>query len=300
MRGPGATAQTRAARLAPMALLASGLVWGLCWLPLKGFAQQGLTGNLIGATAYALVALAALPVLWRERHAWRGEGILLAAIGLSFGSANIAFTHALMAGDVVRAMLLFYLLPAWGALGGKLFLNERIGARRLLAVALSLLGVVIIMGGAQVLDGAFSTADGAALAAGFCYAAGGIANRRARRIPVASRTMVTFIGCAGVATIGLLLFPAALPATGLSTWCLLILFAFLWLLGGTLLTTYGVTHIEASRAAVLQVVELLVAVVSALLLGGGSLGMKDWIGGGMIITATLLEATSANSEGNSA
>jgi drug/metabolite transporter (DMT)-like permease len=277
------------ARLALASLLASGLVWGLSWWPLKHFAAAGLTGNLIGITAYALVGLAALPVLWRERAAWRGEGLLLMLIGLFFGAANIAFTNALMMGEVVRAMLLFYLLPAWGALGGALFLRERLAPRRIAAVLLSLSGVFVILGGGASIQ-AFSVADAAALAAGLCYTAAGIANRRATRIPVASRTMVSFIGCALVACIGQLLLPAPLPAPGATTWLLLVLFAFVWLLGGTLLTTYGVTHMQTSRASVLQVVELLVAVASAMLLGGELLTSKEWTGGAMVVAATLLEA----------
>jgi drug/metabolite transporter (DMT)-like permease len=31
-------------------------------------------------------------------------------------------------------MLLFFLLPAWGVIGGKLFLHEQLGPRRLIAV----------------------------------------------------------------------------------------------------------------------------------------------------------------------
>ena len=279
------------ARLALASLLASGLVWGLSWWPLKHFAAAGLTGNLIGITAYALVGLVALPVLWRERAAWRGEGRLLMLIGLFFGAANIAFTNALMMGEVVRAMLLFYLLPAWGALGGALFLRERLAPRRIAAVLLSLAGVFVILGGGASFQ-SFSAADAAALAAGLCYTAAGIANRRATRIPVASRTMVSFIGCALVACIGQLLLPAPLPAPGAVTWLLLVLFAFVWLLGGTLLTTYGVTHMQTSRASVLQVVELLVAVASAMLIGGELLTSKEWIGGAMVVAATLLEAGS--------
>ena len=281
------------ARLALASLLASGLVWGLSWYPLKHFAAAGLTGNLIGITAYALVGLVALPVLWRERAAWRGEGRLLMLIGLFFGAANIAFTNALMMGEVVRAMLLFYLLPAWGALGGALFLRERLAPRRIAAVLLSLAGVFVILGGGASFQ-SFSAADAAALAAGLCYTAAGIANRRATRIPVASRTMVSFIGCALVACIGQLLLPAPLPAPGAVTWLLLVLFAFVWLLGGTLLTTYGVTHMQTSRASVLQVVELLVAVASAMLIGGELLTSKEWIGGAMVVAATLLEAGSVD------
>lgn len=274
-----------------LSLMASGIVWGLSWLPLKFFADAGLSGHAIGLTAYALVAVVSLPFIWRERLQWQDEWHFLLLIGLFFGGANLAFTSALTTGSVVRAMLLFYLIPAWGAIGGAIFLHEHIGLRRLAAVGLSLGGVFVILGGADVLRTPLSLADGMALVAGLCYTAACIASRKARRIPMTSRTLMSFVGCAAIAVLGLGVSSPALPALSVGNWALLALFAFIWLLGGTLLTTYGVTHVQASRAAVLQVVELLVAVLSAVWLGGEQLGMRECIGGAMIVTATLIEAS---------
>lgn len=276
--------------LAFWALMGSGLVWGTTWWPLKHFAALGLDGHAIGLTAYAFVALLALPLIWRQRQSWSDEWRVLLLIGLFFGCANMAFTAALMTGSVVRAMLLFYLLPCWSALGGALFLRERVGARRLLAIALSLCGVFVIMGGSAVFAQQPSLGDLLALAAGFFYAAASVANRRALHIPLASRTLISFVGCASIALIALPFSSPSLPALPASDWAWLLGFAFAWLLGGTLLTTYGVMHVEASRAGVLQVVELLVAVLSAVCFGGELLGTKEWIGGALILLATLIEA----------
>jgi drug/metabolite transporter (DMT)-like permease len=278
------------ARPAFLALMASGVVWGLSWMPLKFFAGAGLSGHAIGLTAYALVCAVSLPLIWRERAQWAGEWKLLVLIGLFFGCANMAFTTALTMGSVVRAMMLFYLLPVWGAIGGMLFLQERIGPRRLAAIALSLGGVLVIVGGFDALLQPLSLADTMALAAGFCYTAAGIANRKARAIPMASRTLISFAGCTAAALAALAVSTPVLPAMAPATWAMLGLFAFVWLLGGTLLTTYGTTHVPASRAAVLQVVELLVAVMSAIWLGGEQLELKDSIGGVMIVAATIIEA----------
>jgi drug/metabolite transporter (DMT)-like permease len=283
-------AQQAESGLAFLSLMGSGLVWGLSWWPLKFFAESGLSGHAIGLSAYTLVAVVALPLILRERARWRSETGLLLLIGLFFGCANMAFTTALTMGSVVRAMLLFYLLPAWGAIGGALFLGERLGPRRLLAVALSLAGVLVIMGGAAALRQPLSVADGMALAAGFCYTAASIANRKARTIPMTSRTLASFVGCTVVGLVALLFSTPVFPALPPATWLLLVLFAFVWLLGGTLLTTYGVTHVQASRAAVLQVVELLVAVLSAIWLGDEQIGLKECVGGALIVAATLIEA----------
>ncbi len=285
--------------MALFSLLASGVVWGLAWWPLKFFAGAGLSGHAIGLTAYSLVGLLALPFIWRERAYWRSELRYLLLIGLFFGCANMAFTAALTMGSVVRAMLLFYLLPVWGTIGGVLFLKESVGPRRLLAVALSLGGVFVIMGNAEVFRQPLSVADFMALASGFCYTAAGIVNRKALHIPVASRTLISFVGCMFVALAALTVSIPVLPTLSAMTWSMLALFGFVWLLGGTLLTTYGVMHVQASRAAVLQVVELLVAVASAIVIGGEIMTAKDCIGGAMIIAATIIEATTDTSKGRS-
>lgn len=282
------------ARNAVLALMASGVVWGIAWWPLKLFARAGLTAHAICLSAYTVVALASLPLIWRERHRWQAERWHLLAIGLLFGAANFAFTAALTMGPVLRAMLLFYLLPAWGALGGALFLHERLGPRRLLAVALSLAGVFVIMGGASLFHQALSRADCMALAAGFCYSAAGIANRKASSIPILSRTLVAFSGCAVIAVAMLPWSSPSFPLLTPSTWLMLLLFTLVWLLAGTFLTTYGVTHIEASRAGVLQVIELLVAVVTAIWIGGEQPGLHDAMGGALIVAATLIEARNSS------
>lgn len=287
---PPSPAHSPESGIAFLSLMGSGLVWGLSWWPLKFFAAAGLSGHAIGLSAYTLVAVVALPLILRERARWRSEYGLLLLIGLFFGCANMAFTAALTMGSVVRAMLLFYLLPAWGAIGGALFLGERLGPRRLLAVALSLAGVFVIMGGVSAFSQPLSVADGMALVAGFCYTAASIVNRRARTIPLSSRTLSSFVGCTVVGVAALLFSTPVFPALPLATWLLLALFAFVWLLGGTLLTTYGVTHVQASRAAVLQVVELLVAVLSAVWLGAEQIGLKECVGGALIVAATLIEA----------
>lgn len=292
MNSPVAMAPKTESSLALVSLMLGGVVWGLAWWPLKYFGQQGLDGHAIALTAYGLVAVVSLPLIWRERRLWRAEWRLLLLIGLLFGVANFLFTWALMVGSVVRGMLLFFLLPAWGVIGGKLFLNEQLGLRRLLAVALCLVGVFTIVGGVDVFDTPLSFADAAAFMAGMAYTGAGIANRSAVAIPITSRTMMAFVGCTTIALIGLLVHVPAVPILVASDWVLLVIYAFIWLIGGTLLSTYGVTHVQASRAAIMQVLELIVAMVSAVLLGGESLSLGEIIGALMILCATMIEALS--------
>jgi drug/metabolite transporter (DMT)-like permease len=107
--------------------------------------------------------------------------------------------------------------------------------------------------------------------------------------------MMAFVGCTTIALFGLLVHVPAVPMMMASDWALLVLYAFIWLVGGTLLSTYGVTYVQASRAAVMQVLELIVAMVSAVLLGGESLSTGEIIGALMILGATMIEALGTRS-----
>ena len=272
-----------------ISILIGAVFWGLLWWPLKFFSELGLTSNFIGVTAYTMVAIFAIPIVWRQRNLWREEWLLLIMIGLFFALANISFNTALMNGEVVRVMLLFYLLPVWGALGGILILGERLSKKRVLAIAISLMGVIVIMG-IENISWEFSLADIMALAAGFFLSAAGIVNKLAVKIPMASRSFVPFIFSPLLATLGNYFSPAPIPEMTTIIWLLLAAFAFIWLLGATIFSTFGLANIEASKASILQVTELFVGIISAIVIGGEVLELKVCVGGALIVTATLLES----------
>ena len=111
--------------LLPVTLLVlSSFLWGCAWLPLKGLERLGMSGLSMTAVAAGSAGLVLVPVALRQRSAWRGRGALgLALIFVLGGYANLAFSTALVYGEVVRVMVLFYLLPVWGVMGGYLTLK---------------------------------------------------------------------------------------------------------------------------------------------------------------------------------
>ena len=113
--------------------------------------------------------------------------VLLALVG---GWGNTAYVTALVQGDVVRVMLLFYLLPAWSVLGGRVFLGERISLRRGSAVALAMSGAFLVVGGFAAFDAPLSLADVMAVTAGLAFAGNNIIARQSQEIPTASKTVV--------------------------------------------------------------------------------------------------------------
>ncbi|MDP2227325.1 MAG: hypothetical protein Q8J78_07585, partial [Moraxellaceae bacterium] len=94
-----------------LVLMASSMLWGLVWWPLKQLSAQGLTGIPLVFVAYGSVGVLLLPLLaWQAKHWWPYKNRLLLVL-VCGGVANIAFPVSMIYGDVIRSMVLFYLLP---------------------------------------------------------------------------------------------------------------------------------------------------------------------------------------------
>ncbi len=284
-------------RAAVAALLASGLLWGLTWIAFKHFASLGLAGVTFTAATYGLVGAAMLPFVWRQRRIWRHQTGLLAAIGLLGGTAIASFVAAITYGEVMRMMLLFYLAPVWSVLGGRIVLGESITRPRAIAVGISISGAAMLLGGPRMLAAPPGWQDVLAIASGVFYAGQNIASRLATDVPVGTKSAAIFAGCGAISAVLLPVAGTAFPTVTTTLLLQLAAFAVIWMGAANWATMYGVTHLEAGRAGVLLVFELVAAVVSALLIGGENLDPWGWAGCGCIAGAALLEARTSSPSG---
>jgi drug/metabolite transporter (DMT)-like permease len=278
-------------RVATSVLLFSATLWGLSWMPLKWFIEQRLTGPIVSLLSYGLVGLFSCVFIWRQRAAWRAQWGLLLALALVGGWANTSFVNAIMLGDVVRVMFLFYLSPVWSVLGGWLFLKERIPPLRWAAVVVALVGLWLFLGGPGGIDMSFSFVDFLALSAGFCFAANNVIARAAQQVPMVSKTFAVFVGCGVISLIATTSLGHRVPENmGAGLWLAVLAYGFVWLLLATATWQFGVTHIESSKAGVILLIELVVAVLTALWFGDETMTGMEWAGGALIAMAALGEA----------
>lgn len=285
----------RSPALPLLVLLFSSSLWGLSWWPLKQFVDVGLGGPVLSMLVYGPVGLVLAAYLWRERTSWRAQTGLLIALALVGGWANTSFVNALMLGDVVRVMFLFYLSPVWSVLGGWLFLREHVGARRKLAVAVALAGLWLVLGGAQAFSTALSVADVLALTAGLAFAGNNIIARAGQAIPIRSKTAAVFLGCGVLSGFWVMGLGTPIPDVTLPVSLAVLAYGFGWMLLATATWQFGVTHMESGRAGVVMLAELLVAVITATWWGGEALSALEWVGGALIACAALIEATDTGS-----
>ena len=279
-------------------LLFASSLWGLTWWPLKGFAQEGLTGPALAMLTYGGAGLVGLPLLWQQRHHWQQHTTLVVLIALVGGWGNTAFVSAMVAGDVVRVMLLFYLAPMWSVLGGRVFLGERVSVRRGVAVALSLTGAFLVVGGLAAFDAAPSAADLLAITAGLAFTGNNILARKAQGVPSGTKTVALLLGCGFTSLLMLVLVSQGAQTTAFA-WpqftpklvLLLAAFSLLWMGLVTFTWQWSVTRLEAGRSGVIAIAELVVALLSATLLGGESMSATEYLGAALIAAAAILEAT---------
>jgi len=282
-------------RRAALALLLGGALWGVVWIPLRALAGLGLPGAWPGLMLFAGAALAALPLAVARRRALAARAGPLLRCGLLTGAALGLYAVSLTLTEVSRAVLLFYLTPVWGALLGALVLGERLGPRRLLALALGLAGLAVVLGVADGPPLPRDAGDWLALASGLAWAFGSLEVHRLRGVAALDQGLAFLFGALALSGAAILLAggalgaapPAAtlLPALG---WGAL---ASLYLAPTLLLTLWPAQILPPGRVGLLLMSEVVVGVASAALLAGEPFGSREAAGAALILSAAALEVT---------
>ena len=146
--------------------------------------------------------------------------------------------------------------------GGWLLLGERLSGTRLFALGLAMLGIGLTLGVTSEALAAPGANDWLALSAGLAFSLNNLATRAADRVPLASKALVSFVGSALLGGLFCLLLRQPLPPLDLTLSWQIALLALGWLVSMAAVQ-YGLTHLEAGRAAVLVVFELIAAVLSS-------------------------------------
>jgi len=277
-----------------LALMFNAFVWGVSWWPFRALESQGLHPLWSTALIYALslaCLLAARPGAWRIFIRHRLLWLLMLAAGLS----NMGFNWAVTVGDVVRVVLLFYLMPAWSALLAWPLLGERPTVASLLRVALALGGVMLVLdapGAGWPLPRGL--ADWLALMSGFGFALTNILLLKLNRVPGEARVFAMFSGGAllagGAAWLGAVQGFAAAPPVLALPWIMLAVALGAAFLLSNLALQYGAARLAAHTTALVMLSEVVFASASSIVLGASQPGPGTWSGGALILLAAAWAA----------
>ena len=275
-----------------LGLLCNAFIWGLSWWPLRHLYEQGLHpvwatllffllgGLLIGVSRpQAWATVRRTPALW--------------VLALASGATNAAFNWGVSTGEVVRVVLLFYLMPFWAVGLAWWLLGERITRMALVRVGLALGGALLVLrptgGGWPAFSG---LPDWLGLLGGMGFALTNVMLRRQCAQAPSARALAMFLGGITLpALLGTVLASQAvipsLPPLQMS-WLLPALVLGVLFFAGNMALQYGASRLPVHITSVVMLTEVMFAAASAVWLGGEVLRPTVLAGGALIMLAALM------------
>ena len=281
----------------------NALVWGASWWPFRRLHEMGL--HPLWATVLIYFIAVILIVALRPKallEVLRAPSLWV--LVLAAGSTNATFNWGVVIGDVVRVVLLFYLMPLWSVLLARVLLKETITTAAALRVALALVGAAVVLWPDQPLSWQSlplprSLPDWLGVVGGFSFALNNVMLRREAHRSEESRALAMFGG--GMLVAGALAWMLAVggqvpwPPAPAPSWMLLALLMSVLFIVGNLALQYGAARLSANVTAVVLVSEVVVASGTAVAFGAGTLNAQLLVGGCLIVLASVLSALQSQS-----
>lgn len=277
------------------ALVVNAFVWGVSWWPLRQLQSAGLhpLWSTVIMYCFALVVVLAIkPKAWQGLIQHPQLWLLLMASGLT----NVGFNWAVSISDVVRVLILFYLMPAWAVLLAWLLLGERPSRNAMLRLLLAFTGVMIILIPADLkaTSLSFSFADALSLGGGFCFALTNVLLKRLGNTPSEARMFAMFSGGALLAALagaaGMTQgWVNAMPAIS-HNWAWLAIGLSLAFMVGNVSLQYGAARLRSSTTSIVMLTEVVFGSLSSVALGAAVLDARTLLGGCLIAFAAVLAA----------
>ncbi|MFL5734736.1 MAG: DMT family transporter [Chloroflexia bacterium] len=292
-----------------LVLLAAGL-WGtLGALYTWGHTEFGLSPVTIVFWRAALAALSLGGVLAIVMPvAGRGAGLLKVRVTdlpvfVTFGLLGVTafyllYIYAVALVGVAVAVVLLYTAPVFVALMAWRWLGEGFGARKVAALALTLIGGALV---ARAYNPALLQVNLVGVLCGLgsaiTYALYSILGKVSlgRGYHIATMSLYVYgIGAAGLLTVALFLGPGQLFDMGANqegafeAWGLLLTIALAQTVGALWAYTAGLRHLEAGTASILATFEPVVATALAYFVLHESIEWPQLVGGGLILVAVLM------------
>jgi drug/metabolite transporter (DMT)-like permease len=207
-------------------------------------------------------------------------GLLL----LSGGWTNIAFVLAILRGNVLRVLLLFYLSPLWATLLGWAFLKEKVTGASLFHLFLVMSGALLMLWDPGIgFPWPRSIEDWLALSSGLAFAVANAVVRKMDDISLSTKSVGVFIGVCMVSVLILTVRHLPFPTVSQETILGAAALGILGVLGMTVLVQYGVTHLPIHRSSVILLFELIVGAISQQVLTNEVVMPWEWAGGILIM-----------------
>lgn len=278
---------------AKLQLITSMVIFGTIGIFVRGISLpssviacvRGVVGMLF------LLAVMALRRTTPDRQAIRAHWKALLLSGAALGANWILLFEAYRYTTVATATLCYYLAPMFVLLVSPLVVREHLTLRRLLCVAVSLLGMVFVSG---VLDTGIPAADeltGILLGVGAAvlYATVVLLNKRLKDVPSNDRT-VTQLGLSALVVLPYILLTEDVTQLSVTPTAVgLLLFVGIVHTGIAYALYFGSLKVlSAQTAAIFGYIDPIVAIILSALLLKEQMGLTGVIGAVLILGSALV------------
>ena len=274
-------------------------VWGLFWIPLRGFEEAGLAGGWATLAQFVFPLLVLLPLALRRVVIGRATGARDVVTGLLIGGSFVLYFDSLLLTEVARSLILFYITPAWSTLLEVVFMRRALTRTRVLALALGFSGLLVILGARTGIPLPRNIGDTMALFSGMVFALGTMRIRVARETGVFEHVFGFFLYGAVVALLVALLPIEAIgrpPQVGevvrLLPWLVLMAVGFLIPVVWGIL--WGSQKMDPGRLGILLQMEAVVGIGSAAILTEEPFGVPEILGSVLVLGAGVAEIAGGN------
>ena len=273
------------------AVFSAALVWGLIWYPFRVLEEAGVSGVLSTSLIYLIAMLFGafmLPRIWNEL---RNAGGWIVLLMVSVGWANLGNVLAVLEGEIMRVLLLFYIAPLWTILFSYWLLDERLNRIGCMVMLLSFSGAMVMLWEPSLgMPLPVNLAEWISLSAGMAFALSNVVARRASHLSLELKSYSVWIGTF-LMTIPLLMWQGGVTESVRSidtySWTLLGLLGIV-IFGVSFAVQYALEILPANRTIVLFLFELVVAAIASYYLADEAMNLRDYMGALLIISATLL------------
>lgn len=276
-----------------IAVAVSGAIWGMYWIPIRQLDEIGMTPIWASFIAYGIAGIIFLVFFIYQ---WLKTGRLPWSVfltGLVMGSGFLLYAVALVLTEVIKAVLLCYMMPVWSTILGRYLLKEPTTPFRIVAVIVGLIGAAVILGIEDGIPRISNIGDLLALAGGILWAYGSIRVKEDEEAAVWEQVGAFYIGSSIFAFVFILFpFQNLAPPLGVETvvdsifWLLVIVAVYL---PSIFLILWANQIMSPARTGILLMTEIVFGVMSAALYSGEPIGWVHVAGTVLIFGAGVID-----------
>jgi drug/metabolite transporter (DMT)-like permease len=277
-----------------LAVAIASAAWGLFWIPLRAFNNNGLSASWAVFAQFLTPLLILIPFALFRFIRKKPTGIGQYRTGILVGFAVSLYLESLLLTDVARSLILFYVMPTWATILEIAVMHRPLTKSRGISLGLGILGMVVIIFNSSTFSVSLNLGDLLALLSGILFSFGALRVRQAHETSVFEQLFAFFL-FSSLASFCFALLPISFlgsPPTWtqistLAPWLALTAVGFLIpVMSGIY---WGSRHVNPGRLGILLQIEAVVGILSAALLAGEPFGVRQAIGAVLVIGAGLIE-----------